>query len=138
MRCDVGSASICRGTAQLSIAITTVHDGRFSHPTLPQPISQLRGKIVCDPDGVSIDASQGRLGDAVVRLTGRIDGHQWPCDVDLNLAARGLLLDDRLAASLPASLQRGWDRLHPLGRVDIDASLSHTDSNWNVRRIGCL
>lgn len=110
---------------------TTVHDGRFAHLKLPKPITQLRGVFSADPSGISIDASQGRLGDALVRLTGRIDGHAMPCNINLNLTARGLLLDDRLAASLPDSFKRGWERLQPLGRVDVDTTVTHRNLKWN-------
>ncbi len=50
---------------------TTVHDGQFSHALLPKAVSQLRGIVVCDPSGVSIEASHGTLGDAVVKC-------DWP------------------------------------------------------------
>jgi hypothetical protein len=112
---------------------TTIHDGQLDHPLLPMPLTQLRGILACDPQGLSIESSQGTLGDAVIRLTGRIDGHRWPCQADLHLVARGLLLDDRLASALPGSLQASWDRLQPLGRVDIDARLVHADSRWNTQ-----
>ncbi len=111
---------------------TTVHEGRFSHPSLPKPISHLRGIVNCDPEGISIEASHGTLGDAVVRATGRIDGYRWPCDAVLNLSTRGLLLDERFAATLPPSMQSNWDRLKPLGRIDIDAKIAHVQSQWKT------
>lgn len=111
---------------------TTVHDGRFAHPLLPQVISQVRGVAVCDPSGVSIEASQAALGDAVLRVTGRIDGYQWPCDMNLNVTTRGLLLDDRVAAALPSSMLTQWEKLQPLGRVDIDAKLVHQQRVWKT------
>lgn len=111
---------------------TTVHDGRFTHPSLPGALTQLRGVIVCDPDGVSIDASQATFGDAIATVTGRIDGHQWPCDAALDVRTRGLMLDDRLAASLPAAVQDQWERLQPIGRVDITASLVHQAGQWKA------
>lgn len=102
-----------------------VHDGRFMHAALPEPIHDLRGVVVCDPHGVAIESSQGMLGDAVIRGTGTVDGLKWPSNVKLNLSARGLLLNSRLAASLSPSLQRGWNRLQPYGRVDADAEFVH-------------
>lgn len=111
---------------------TTVHDGRYNHSLLPKPITQLRGVIVCDPSGVHIEASHGKLGDAVFHVTGNVDGVSWPCRAQLNVSTRGLLLDNRLAASLPESVQRSWDRLQPFGRVDVDATLTHEDSKWKA------
>lgn len=111
---------------------TTLHEGRFDHPDLPRSISQLRGVVVADPEGVTIEASQGVLGDAVVRLSGRIDGHGWPCEAKLHLTARGLQLDNQLAAALPSEQRRQWDRLQPLGRIDLDADLRHAASQWTT------
>jgi hypothetical protein len=111
---------------------TTIHDGRFSHSDLPRPISQLRGVIAADPTGVTIEASQGVLGDAVVRLSGKIHGYQWPSQADLHVTARGLLLDDQLASAIPLSMRRGWNALQPFGRIDIDADLHHAASRWQT------
>lgn len=111
---------------------TTVHDGRFAHPALPKPIAQLRGILSCDPNGITIKSSQAHFGDAVVRMSGRMNGHQWPCDVALDVTTRGLLLDDRLAASLPAKMQVAWGKLSPLGRIDIDARLEHANLQWST------
>ncbi len=110
-----------------------VHDGRFMHAMLPMPVSDLRGILVCEPSGITIESSQGMLGDAVLRSTGRIQGLKWPCDAELSFSARGLLLDSRLAASLPLSLQRGWNRLEPHGRIDLDAKLAHDGLEWTTR-----
>lgn len=112
---------------------TTLHDGRFEHPMLPKPLSELRGVLACDPNGVTIEASQGNFGDAIVRVSGKIHGYQWPCETSLKVSTRGLLLDDRLARSLPQAMQTGWNRLRPLGRVDADAEVTHTPAGWNSR-----
>lgn len=116
---------------------TTVHDGRFSHPSLPKSVSQLRGVVVADPSGVTIEASQGMLGDAVVRVTGKVQGLAWPSEAKLNVTARGLLLDDQLASAIPASMRSGWDRLQPLGRIDVDATLTHVDSWQSAATVIC-
>lgn len=109
-----------------------VHDGRFMHVALPQPITELRGIVIGDPKGVTIESSQGMLGDAVVRGSGKIHGLRWPCNADLNVSTRGLLLDNRLAASLPLSMQRSWNRLEPYGRVDADAEFSFRKGSWST------
>jgi hypothetical protein len=133
--CDAGLVLRRKATGEMVYKLkTTVHQGQFKHPRLPQPITDLRGVLVCDPSGITINASQGVLGDAVVRATGRIDGLKWPCDVALRLSGTGLMLDDRLAASLPPSIQTAWNKLRPYGRVDIvDAELNHQHAKWKVR-----
>ena len=109
-----------------------VHDGRFVHAAIPQPISQLTGAFVCRPDGITIETSQCGFGDAIVRVDGKVNGYTWPSDVDLNVSARGLMLDDRLASALPANAQVVWGKIQPVGQVDIDVRLSHAYAKWNT------
>lgn len=133
--CDVGLALRKPSSGQMVYKLkTTVHQGQFKHPRLPQPIANLRGVFVCDPAGVTISAAHGVLGDAVIRANGRVDGLKWPCDARLRLSASGLVLDNRLAASLPPRMQTAWDKLRPRGRVDVvDAELKHANAKWQVR-----
>lgn len=109
---------------------TTLHEGRFSHPELPKPITHLRGVIACDPTGITIEASQGMIGDAVFRVSGKVDGFGWPAPANLHVTARGLLLDDQLASAIPVSMRTNWDRLRPYGRIDVDADMVHADEKW--------
>ncbi len=111
---------------------TTIHEGRFSHQTIPQPISQLRGIVICDPSGVSIQTSQFMFGDSLVRTSGRIHGHAWPCTADLKINAGNIMLDDRLAAALPAKMQANWHKFSPYGRVDIEGNLLHENLQWKL------
>ena len=111
---------------------TTIHEGRFSHQSIPQPISQLRGIVICDPNGVSIQTSQFMFGDSLVRTSGRLHGHAWPCTADLQVNAGNIMLDDRLAAALPAKMQANWHKFSPYGRVDIEGKLLHKDLQWKL------
>ena len=110
----------------------SVHDGQFNHPAIPYPVSGLRGKLVCDPGGVTIQASQAQLGDAFVSVVGNTAGYQIPCDVDLKVATRGLMLDNRVAAALPPNLQKGWSKIQPVGRIDFDANVKCRDKVWST------
>ena len=114
-------------------ARTTVHDGRISHPQLPESLTQLRGVANCSPSGIEIEASQASLGDAILRVHGRLDGYQWPCDANLKVSARGLQIDEQLALTLPSETRSAWDRLQPNGRIDLDAELLHDTRGWNPK-----
>ncbi len=139
--CDAGLVLRRDAGGQLDYKLkTTIHQGQFDHPKLPQPITDLRGVVELDPNGVTIMASHGVFRDAVVRADGRVDGTKWPCDVDLRLSAAGLMLDDRLSAALPPAVQTAWNKLQPNGRIDIvDANLRHQQGQWTVRigRLHC-
>ena len=131
--CDTRFSVFQTPTGQLDYKLrTTVHEGRFSHPAIPQPISQIRGIATCDPQGIEIQSSQFTFGDSLVRTSGRIDGYQWPCTADLKVNASNILLNDRLAAALPAKMQFNWNRFAPQGRVDIEGNLQHVDSLWRL------
>jgi len=110
----------------------TVHEGRFSHPSIPQPISQIRGIAICDPQGITVQSSQFAFGDSLVRTSGRIEGYQWPSTADLKIHASNIMLNDRLAAALPAKMQSNWNRFSPQGRVDVEGRLQHVDSRWRL------
>jgi hypothetical protein len=132
--CDVEIAATKPASGPLNFKVkTTVHDGRFEHKSLPAPITKLRGLAVCRPSGITIEASQGMLGDAICRLHGTVDGLGWPQPVALNFSASGLLLDDRLARSLPPKARISWDRIQPHGRIDIvNARIVHNNGTWST------
>ena len=111
---------------------SNLSDGRFSHPRLPYAITGIQGKFKCDPAGTTIEASQAMLGDALVRVSGSIAGYDFDdSPVDLDISTRGLMLDGRFAASLPSQLQDQWNKIQPVGRIDLDAKLNRTDQKWN-------
>ena len=131
--CDAGLLVRRDAKGRFSYRIkTTVHHGQFNHPRLPQPITDLKGDFLCDPRGITIEKSQGLYAGATLGAAGRVDGLQWPCDVDLQVSARGLMLESRLAASLPPSAQTLWNKLEPHGRVDAQARLQHKNAQWDV------
>ncbi|TWU21102.1 hypothetical protein Pla52o_41350 [Novipirellula galeiformis] len=111
---------------------STIHEGQFTHATLPKPITNLRGVIVADPQAVRIEASQASLGEAVVRASGEFRGTQWPLDADLKIATTGLLLDDQISAILPTAARKGWDHLQPHGRIDVKADLTCRSGTWDA------
>ncbi|MEM8669638.1 MAG: AsmA-like C-terminal region-containing protein [Planctomycetota bacterium] len=131
--CDAQLAFFQRQGHQPNYRIkVNVHDGRFMHTALPQPINELRGIVIVDPSGITVESSQGMLGDSVVRSTGKLHGLKWPCRTELSVSARGLLLNNRLAASLPMTMQRSWNRFEPYGRVDVDAKLTCEQGHWTT------
>lgn len=107
-----------------------IHDGQYSSDALPYPVSGLRGKLTLDPSGVTIEASQAEVGDAILRAGGRVDGYSYPCDASLHVVTRGLMLDERIAAGLPETMRAGWDKVRAVGRVDIDADVVCQAGKW--------
>jgi hypothetical protein len=110
----------------------SVSQGRFDHPALPQPLTRLSGKLICQPSGLTIQGAQGNCGGAICRITsGSVDGYQWPDKARFNASINGLNLDDRLARSVPPSMRQGWENLQPSGQIDIaDATVFWRDGRW--------
>ena len=134
--CDVSGAVRKSADGGIDYEIqANVHQGRLVHPSLPMPMTDLQAKATLTPAGVSIQASQAMLGDALCRLSGKTSAYQWPCDATFHIEAVGLMLDNRLAASIPEPMRRKWDRLQPLGRIDLDASISHAQGQWETEAI---
>ena len=133
-RCDLTIALYRPPSGELNYRVETkVHEGRFTHPSLPRPISQLSGVVVVDPTGITIEKTfQGMFDDAIVRASGRIAGFSWPCDAELKLSTENLLLDRRLAAALPAAAQTQWNKIQPFGRIDLVTNLVHRGLQWST------
>lgn len=109
---------------------TTIHDGRIQHPLLPRTLSSLRGVASLTPEGIHLEASQANLGAAILRFAGQVEGYRWPCKTNLNISAKGLLLDETLAKALPPKARVIWDRILPSGHIDFEARLKHDESQW--------
>ena len=130
--------SLANGAVNNTLANTNyrltaaVSQGRFDHPALPQTLTQLSGKLVCRPSGLTIQGMQGSCGGAICRITsGSIDGYRWPNSARFNASINDLNLDDRLARSIPASMRRGWENLQPSGQIDIaNAAVFYRDGRW--------
>ena len=109
---------------------TTVDDGRIDHPMLPKPLSDIRGVFTMTPKGVQLEASQASLGAAILRFNGEIESYQWPAKAEMNVSARGFLLDHSLTSNLPEKARTIWNRLLPHGQIDFDAKIVHDDQGW--------
>ena len=130
---DVGLAVFQDADGHVNYRMTTnIHNGQFSHPSIPYPVTGLSGKIVCDPDGIKVEASQAKFGDAVVRVRGKTAGYGYPCDIDLKVETVGLMLNDRIAKTLPLSLRKGWEKIQPIGRIDIDTDITCRQGKWQT------
>lgn len=132
--CDVQGDVLLTDDGPADYRIRThVREGRFNHPSLPMPVSQLSGDLVCTPDGVEIEPLEGYLGEAFCRIEGTLSGHDWPCPADLRVSAKGLMLDERLAGVVSGKLRETWQRLRPFGRIDVEATLQHRQGDWRTR-----
>ncbi|MEM9589253.1 MAG: hypothetical protein AAGA03_18370, partial [Planctomycetota bacterium] len=103
----------------------TCHSGQLSHQALPEVIRELRGRINATPAGIEILPSQFRFGSAFIQVReGNVTGYGKPIELSADVAAQGLELNERVAASLPNRIRGQWNRLQPRGSIDVDGSVS--------------
>jgi hypothetical protein len=108
------------------------HEGRYEHPMLPQPIEKIFGIVTMRPSGFEIESAQANLGDAVCRVSGSTKGWTVDSDLNLRLIASNLMLNERIAASLPEAVQQPLDKIRPRGNLDIDSRLERLDGKWKA------
>lgn len=96
-----------------------IHDGQYQHARSTTPVRGIRGVIACTPAGVDLQSCQAYWGDTRLTLDGRVLPFGETLEAHLDLTAENVVLDQRLAAILPARLQTGWQKLQPRGAIDI-------------------
>ena len=108
-----------------------LHRGRFEHPKLPLPLTEMNGHVSVSPAGVRINSFQAMWGDSRFQVRGGMPGFAWPQGAELQCNVSNLMLDSRVAQVLPAKLRAQWDKFQPRGRVDIrNARLSYKNGRW--------
>ncbi|WP_197231605.1 AsmA-like C-terminal region-containing protein [Novipirellula artificiosorum] len=111
---------------------STIHDGQFAHPKLPRSVSQIQGVVTATPQSLLIEESQIKFGDAIVGVSGRVHGYEFPCDADLEVDTVGFLIDESFAATLPSKLREAWDKLRPVGRINADGNVTCRGGKWDA------
>jgi hypothetical protein len=108
-----------------------LRDGSYRHPSLPQPLEQIRGQVIARSSGIEIRDATARYGDAQIELTGSTDSWGLAANCQGELRASGLVLDEHLAAKLPGRASALWDELRPSGPIDIDLDWTRQDGKWS-------
>lgn len=116
----------------------TCNQGRYEHELLPQAVDDIRGIMTMRPGGVTIQSAQARFGDAQCRVSGSTDGYTEGSSLKLRMVASNLLLNERLAASLPPFAQVSYDKFRPRGHVDVDSRIERIDKKWSADAVAEL
>ncbi|WP_253159688.1 AsmA-like C-terminal region-containing protein [Stieleria tagensis] len=118
---------------------TKIHDGRFRHPRSSMPLQKISGVVTCDPSGATVESCQASWGDAHLRLKGKTVGYSQPLQAELSVSASNLMLDQRLAAIIPAKLEAGWHKFEPHGLIDVPKASFNIRGNeiQTTARITC-
>ena len=82
--------------------------GRFDHPRLPYPLTDLKIDFRADNRGLVIDDLQARNGQATLRLSGRMQGFAPGAPLSLHAHTEHLLLGRQWEAILPEKFLAEW------------------------------
>ncbi len=97
-------------------------DARFAQ--LPYPLSDVRGIVRIDPEGLTIESLEGRHGRSVVRATGTSLPRDGASDVvDVQLAAQDLEIDAELIAALPEDAREAVEVFGLSGRLSLEGRI---------------
>jgi hypothetical protein len=112
-------------------AIVNLDRGRFNHPILPEPLTDVRLAARADRNRLVVEQFDGRCGSATVQLA--LNRAGWTADAPMALATNvvGLMLDEKVQSRSPSSLARIWQRFRPIGQVDAEIRATFDGKTWS-------
>ena len=116
----------CRSENAASVpryAIVGNFKGRVEDPRLPGPLMNVDLPFQLSNDHFLVQDASARVG--LTKLQFAAQGTKLALDApySLRLKAEHVVLDERLAASLPTKWQQMWDKFEPRGVLDADLTL---------------
>ncbi len=98
-------------------------DCRIKFDRFPYPLQHVHGLVTATDWHWKFENIEGRgINDStIVRCRGEAKPVPGGCDVDLQVDAWDVPLDDALKLSLPPQGRQAWDELRPQGRIDFSA-----------------
>lgn len=99
-------------------------DGAFLYADFPYPLDELRGRVRIAEGTMRMEELSGRHGSTVCRVSGTADREgARAARVDVRLQAKGVRLDEDLAAALRSDVRALYERHAPTGRATIAGRL---------------
>jgi hypothetical protein len=104
--------------------------GRFDHPRLPQPLTELAGEFRLDNAGVIVKKLTAAFGEAQIQCVGQLHGFSVGAPLFIEANAEKLLVGRPWEAILTPELLTRWHQLLPAGEVDAHLKLSFDGRLW--------
>ena len=108
-------------------------DGRFDHPRLPFPLTDMNASFTADRGGVSITTASARSGATLFRGSAETRGWTDQADYDCLLEAERLVVGRQWQPFLPPDWAGHWRKLLPQGEVDLRAELSRAAGRFTPK-----
>jgi len=103
----------------------TARDMQVRYRDFPYTVRNLTGQVTATPRQIMLTNLRSRLGEAEVRLDGRIDRFADREEARLHVHGTNIPIDRELLAALPAALRPLTSRIQPGGAADVDLPLLH-------------
>lgn len=97
--------------------------GRFEHPRLPFPLTDVSAAFTADRQGLRVKALAARSGATLFRGAASTQGWSDVADFDCTLEAERLVVGRQWQPFLPHDWSAHWQKLLPQGEVDVRAEL---------------
>ncbi|MBI4718375.1 MAG: hypothetical protein HY763_11260 [Planctomycetes bacterium] len=102
----------------------TLHDVGVRHGRFPLPITALSGRLRVGRDRLDFEQVSGLFQGGDVSLTGSLQDWIGQAQLDLNLSAHGVWLDDAVYGATPESVRRRLSDWRVTGPLDVDLVLA--------------
>jgi hypothetical protein len=104
--------------------------GRFDHPHLPQPLTELVAEFRVDNGGVVIKKLTAAFGEASLQCVAQLDGFAAGAPFFIEANAEKLLVGRGWERILSPELLERWRQILPAGEVDAHLKLSFDGRVW--------
>jgi hypothetical protein len=104
--------------------------GRFDHPRLPQPLTELAAEFRVDNGGVIVNSLTAAFGEAQIQCIGQLYGFAPGAPFFVEATAEKLLVGRSWERILSPELVETWKKILPAGEVDARLKLSFDGTVW--------
>jgi hypothetical protein len=96
-----------------------LRNGRYQHPELPIPLTEVTGAAHCDGGRLVIEHLNARAEGAQVTFSAELQGLTGQGECRVHGKVEHLLVNDQLIARLPKRLGRIVEEFHPQGKLSL-------------------
>jgi len=107
-----------------------ISEGRIDDARLPEPLTDVEATIHCDNHGLLIDELAARCGPTELELSAAMTGFAPGNPISIDLAARGVRIENVPVTALPAAVAAAWSQCNPRGMADIRGKLQYDGRQW--------
>ncbi|MEK6247073.1 MAG: hypothetical protein N2C12_02770, partial [Planctomycetales bacterium] len=111
-------------------AVGKLAHGRLDTEDLPYALTDLKGTVRVDPQGIVIEKMSARTGKTLLQIEGGQQGFGPEATIALTGQAQNFILDERMVAGLPPTWKQTWDRYQPAGEVNAAFQLKYNGQRW--------